>query len=97
MHTNMEEDYFKGKVCSDAISVSEDKYIYKLSKDSSLYVLKGYKISMPSTDDPEARSSYAEGLRELGLIYQEFYLAKIDNTFNPHYVRPLHLATNFTI
>ena len=46
-------------------------------------------------DDPSSKSSYIEILRQLGLIYQEFYLAKIDNAFNPHYVRPLHLATNF--
>eukprot|EP00826_Nyctotherus_ovalis_P055342 TRINITY_DN7340_c0_g2_i2.p1 TRINITY_DN7340_c0_g2~~TRINITY_DN7340_c0_g2_i2.p1 ORF type:complete len:375 (-),score=110.73 TRINITY_DN7340_c0_g2_i2:10-1134(-) len=95
MHTNIEEDYFKAKVTSDVISLSEDKYVYKLVKDASLYILKGYKIPVSSTDDPEARSAYGEVLRQLGLIYQEYYLAKIDNAFNPHYVRPLHLATSF--
>jgi len=96
MHTNVEDEILKSKATVTVISLTEEKYVYKLiSKDNLQYILKGYKIPMSPLDDINSAESYTEVLRQLGLVYQEFYLAKIDSAFTPHYVKPLHLATSF--
>ncbi len=93
--TRIDEEVLKGKASVSVLSLSEEKYVYKLMKDGTPYILKGYRIEMPPLDDPGASESYVEALRQIGLVYQEFYLAKIDSVFNPHYVKPLQIASIF--
>jgi len=95
LHTNIEANYLKGKPALTVISFSDEKYMYKLTKDNSSYLLKGYKIVFTSLEESDARANYIEVLRQLGLIYQEYYLAKLDCCFSSHFAKPLCIESSF--
>ncbi len=94
--TGIDEEALKCKATVSVISLSEDKYVYKLTaNDGTPYILKGYKVPLSPLDEPGAGESYIEALSQIDRVYQEFYLAKIDSVFSAHYVRPIQIASVF--
>ena len=97
LHTRIEQDFFQGKGKINVISLSDEKYIYKIIKDKNHYLAKGYKIAFVPLNYADAKDNYIESLRQLSLIYQEYYLAYFDTTFSHHFAKPLSIATKFVL
>ena len=95
MHTKVEKYFSKEKPSITILSFSEEKYIYKISYESFYYILKGYKNLLCPISDSNAKEIYIELVRKLGLIYQEYYLSKVDSSFSPHYIKALKISSSF--
>eukprot|EP00826_Nyctotherus_ovalis_P031615 TRINITY_DN2530_c0_g2_i1.p1 TRINITY_DN2530_c0_g2~~TRINITY_DN2530_c0_g2_i1.p1 ORF type:complete len:628 (+),score=210.14 TRINITY_DN2530_c0_g2_i1:403-2286(+) len=93
LKTNVDQKYFGGKVIVDKELFNGERYVYRVHKDGTFYILKGYQILLEhlKPGDEESRQRFISVLSAISEAYQEFFFSRIVCLFNQHFARPLEI------
>ena len=93
LKTQVDRKYLNGRVTIDKELFNGERYVYRVYKDGTYYILKGYQILLEhlKPGDEESRQRFISVLSAISEAYQEYFFSKIACLFNQHFAKPLEI------
>eukprot|EP00826_Nyctotherus_ovalis_P032907 TRINITY_DN2651_c0_g1_i1.p1 TRINITY_DN2651_c0_g1~~TRINITY_DN2651_c0_g1_i1.p1 ORF type:complete len:514 (+),score=196.09 TRINITY_DN2651_c0_g1_i1:242-1783(+) len=93
LKTAVDLKFLNARVTVDKELFNGERYVYRVKKDNTFYILKGYQILLEhlKPGDEESRQRFISVLSAIAEAYQEYFFSKIACLFNQHFAKPLEI------
>jgi len=93
LKTAVDLKFLNGHVTVDKELFNGERYVYRVQKDGTYYILKGYQILLEhlKPGDEDSRQRFISVLSAIAEAYQEYFFSKIGCLFNQHFAKPLEI------
>jgi len=93
LKTEVDIKHLGSKVTFDKELFSGERYVYRVKKDNTFYILKGYQILLEhlKPGDEVSRQRFIKVLSAIAEAYQEYFFSRIACVFSQHFSKPLEI------
>jgi len=99
LRTAVDIKFLKGRAKIVKEYATGSRYVYQVSHNKNLYIIKGYEIVLEhlKAGNQESEERFTEALTTVSDIYQEYYFSKFASLFSQHFAKALEMDMNLRL